>query len=308
MKKLYQFCQTSHDEVMFRSEEDYGYYLNSLALASYQNDTEILVEAEMSTHAHGAIYSRNPVEFVRSNSQRYTTYFNRKYGREGPLRDARPYIMEVQGYNHARALITYILRNGIHHGVSATPWGYRNCTARELFCTDLGYRPEPAAQMTRGEIASMLPRHAEFPDEYQMNESGIFLRRSFMEIQKAEAYFVTPRSYLYNMNMITDERWLADQDNDMNGAERITLNSVERGFPEKSINEMLANEKGFKFDRNRILDLDLCKIIDKEMIGRFGATTIYDVSMDNRKRLLREIIYDLRVSEDRARRCLAIKE
>jgi len=291
---------------MFRDESDFGFFLNSLALSGYKNDTELLVDAEMSTHAHGAMYTRLPVEYVRSICQRHTVYFNRKYGREGHLWDAKPYIMEVKGFNHARALITYILRNGIHHGVSPTPFAYEHCTARHLFSEELALKQDVAAHMSRAEIASTLPRHAEFPDEYQMNEDGIFLRPSFMEIQKAESYYVTPRSYLYNMNMITDERWLSDQDNDRTDEERITIGTIERGFNQVSINEMLSNEKGFKYDRNRISDIELCRIIDKEMIGRFGASSIYAVSMDNRYRLLRELVYEYRIPEVRARRCLAI--
>jgi hypothetical protein len=44
-----------------------------------------------------------------------------------------------------------------------------------------------------------------------MNEDGMFLRESFMEIPQLELLFVTPRGFLYQMNRISDEIWQKEQ-------------------------------------------------------------------------------------------------
>lgn len=308
MKKFYQICHTSHKEVMFRDESDVGYYLNCMALAAFATGSEIVVEAELTTHVHTGLYTDNPCGYSHSLCQRYTKYFDRKYGRQGPLRDREPFISEVEGFAHKRAFVTYVLRNSLHHGISPTPFAYPYSTVNQLFTKDLGREQEASANWTRAEMKTFLPRHADFPDEYEMNSSGIFLRRSFMELQKAEAYYVTPRSYLFNMNMITDERWLAEQDKDGSINGRITLDSVEIGYPKPSIDEMLRNENGFKYRENRITDFELCRIIDREMLGRFGISSVYQLSEGQKIRIMRELVYDLHVPEAMARRCLAILE
>ena len=174
MKESFHICFTSHDEVMFRDEEDHGMFVNLMALRGFAHETEILVDAEMSTHAHLNVFSSAPVWFAGRLRLSYTKYFNYKYGRKGRFGEKYTFCVKVDGFYHQMVLENYILRNGLHHGASPTAFGYKYCAARELFAKDIGLSSESAASWTREEMASLLPRHAQFPDQFQMGPDGVF--------------------------------------------------------------------------------------------------------------------------------------
>lgn len=205
-------------------------FVNLLALRGYAMETEVECEADMSTHVHMNVLTAQPSRFAGQVRMSYTKWFNTKYGRRGRFGEKYTFISKVDGFYHQLVVFNYILRNGLHHCAAATSFGYPYCSVREQFADDLGMEHEVAANWTRDEIASFLPRFSEFPDEYQMTAQGVFLRRSFMEIRKVEQYYVTPRNYLYQMNRLTDESWAKEQQQDQTGPP-ITLRDVEQVCP-----------------------------------------------------------------------------
>ena len=63
---------------MFRDREDHDVFVNLMALQSFSTRTEILADAEMSTHVHQGVFTDNPSEFARRERMSYTKYFNTK--------------------------------------------------------------------------------------------------------------------------------------------------------------------------------------------------------------------------------------
>lgn len=304
MKETYHICFTSHEEVMFRDEEDHGVFLNLLALRGYSHETQILADAEMSTHAHLGIFSEKPQEFAAALRMSYTKYFNRKYGREGRFGQKYTFQLRIDGMVHTMVMLNYILRNGLHHGAAATAFGYPYCAVRALFPGEIGQTPETIAPMSRANMRSFLPRHAEFPDHYQMNAQGIFARSSFMEIRMAERYYVSPRNYLYQMNRLTDESWTREQEKDNTG-KALTIYDIEFA-KEQDIEQMLKNESGRNYQRSRLQDLDVCRLIDKELILPFGLTSVYQLTNSQRQRIARQLFYDFHVPDSQISRCLVL--
>ena len=115
MKKTYHLCISAGEEVLFRDVEDYNRGFNCFALALYQTDSTGLVEAEMSTHYHQLLQTENPKDVMRSFRLSYSMYFNTKYHRSGRLGEKSHYTMEVVGYNHMIAAMSYVLRNPLHY-------------------------------------------------------------------------------------------------------------------------------------------------------------------------------------------------
>jgi len=302
MKESYHICFTSHDEVMFRNPEDHGTILNLLALQCYSKDTELLVDAEMSTHVHLNVFSDAPMHYARSTRMSYTKYFNHKYGRKGRFGEKYTFVLKVEGFYHQMTLQNYVLRNGLHHCAAPTAFGYPYCAVRELFAQDIGMSVETAVQMSRSEIATYLPCHAEFPDEYRMNASGIFVRDSFMELRRAEQFYVTPRNYLYQMNRLTDDKWLKEQLEDHTGRP-LTLADIENA-DEKTITQMLNNESGRNYNRHRMQDPDVCALIDNDLILPFGATSVYQLTGSQKTRIARQLYFEFHLPEHQIRRCL----
>ncbi len=302
MKESYHICFTSHDEVMFRDEEDHGVFVNLLALRVFAEQTELLADAEMSTHAHLNIFSSDPMHFASNLRLSYTRYFNRKYNRAGRLGQKYTFLLKVLGHVHQMVLDNYILRNGLHHGAAPTAFGYKYCSVRDMFVEDIGLQTEKPATWTRSEMASILPRHAEFPDEYQMNESGIFVRRSFMELRRAEQYYGSPRNFLFQMNRLTDESWQKEQLEDRT-VKPITLADIELG-DEKSIAQMLKNETGRYYTRARLQDLDVCRLIDNDILQT--TKTVYQLTDSEKQRIGRQLFNEFHIPEHQIRRCLVL--
>lgn len=306
MKESYSLCFTSHDEVMFRDEEDHGMFINVMAIEGYRTGSEILSDAEMSTHVHINAFTNCPTVFSGRTRMSYTCYFNRKYGRSGRFGEKGTYVLKVDGFNHQLVLSNYILRNGLHHCAAASALGYPFCSVKEMFAKDLGTTPEPVVYTSRKDIASFLPRYADFPDSYEMDKNGIFLRRSFMEIRRVEQYYASPRNFLYQMNRLTDETWLEEQRKDNTG-KPITINDIEPGLDEKSIAQLLNNEHGRNFSRSRMQDMDVCRLIDKELLPGYGCQSVYGATDSQKQRIYRQLLNEFHLPDKQIRRCLVLE-
>ena len=285
---------------MFRSEEDHGMFLNLMALRGYSTGSEWLMDAEMSTHAHLNAFTDCPNKLASQLRMSYTKWFNYRHDRKGRMGQKGSYILEVKGIQHQMVLENYIGRNGLHHGAAPSAFGYKYCSARELFAEELGFTPDHAASFSRQEIASMLPRHSEFPDHYQMNESGIFIRKSFMEIRKAELCYGTPRNYLFQMNRLTGDDWIEDQAKDNTGPP-LTLAILENADAD-TMEKLLRNETGRYFRPDRLQDLDVCKLIDNDLLK--NTASVYTISDTHKRRLFRILREEFRLPVAQICRCL----
>ena len=305
MKESYHICFTSHGEVMFRDEEDHGMFINLLALRAYSCDAQVMSDAEMSNHVHLNVFVNRPLRFGSLLRMSYTKYFNRKYGRSGRMGEPGIFVLRVEGLNHHIVLNNYIIRNALHHGAAASAFGYPYCTARDIFSRDLGYLQEESIITNRETIRTYLPRYSEFPDSYEMNADGVFLRRSFMEIRQVEHFYASPRNFLYQMNRLTDETWDRDQEKDGSG-KPIHLSDVEPGYSEKDIALLLKNENARNYRQNQLQDLDVCRRIDKVLLPGYGVHSIYQLTDSQRQRIARTLLYEFHLPEAQIRRCLAI--
>ncbi len=135
-----------------------------------------------------------------------------------------------------------------------------------------------------------------------MNASGIFVRDSFMELRRAEQVYVTPRNYLYQMNRLTDDKWIKDQLEDHTGSP-LTLAEIEKA-DEKSVAQMLINESGRNFDRHRMQDPAVCALIDKDLIIPFGVASVYQLTGSQKTRIARQLYFEFHLPEHQIRRCL----
>ena len=303
MKESYHIDFTSHNEVMFRDREDHGTFINLMALRAFSLEAQLYADAEMSNHVHLNVFTSEPAKFGSALRMSYTRYFNRKYGRSGCLGDPGLYVLQIRGVNHQVVATNYILRNALHHGAVSCAFGYEWCAIRDIFAEDTGLSKTKDIITDRKIIESYLPRHSEFPDTYLMNGEGVFLRSSFMEIRQVEQFYVTPRNYLYQMNRLTDESWIRDQEKDETG-KAIRLEDIEAGYSAQDIAAMLKNEGGRGFRPDRMQDLDVCHLIDTRLIKKYGAASVYQLNSTQKRDIYRQLLYDYHLPEKQIRRCL----
>lgn len=308
MKQLYHFCITCHNEVLFRDDEDIRNITNFLALEAYACQIELWVDAIMSTHLHGIAFARheqiNP--FCQRLKMRITKYHRNRHKGSGPLFDPGVFLLRLEGNNHILTALSYVLRNGLHHAQSATPFSYPYCSANHLFRHDLGKEPVVPAITSRTDITRYLPRRSEFPDHFTMDREGFLLRSSFENLSMVEHYFRTPRCFIYYMSRISGEEWRQEQLSDPTSDSPVTLDLLEPSHPNEPLAKMFANEKGRYYSSSHISDQDLCRMIDEEYVPGYSADSVYRLSREQRLRIGENLIRRLHAAPGQIQRCLAL--
>ena len=320
--KIYHLCLSSHDEVMYRTEADYIYGFNCFGVACLETESDALCDSILSTHSHLGARSSDPKYLMFRSRNSYSRYFNCKYRRRGKLGEKNYYLTEINGAKHQIAAFSYILRQGLHHGICDTPFGYRYCSINSYFRKDMGKDSQPSL-IADCHRSRSLPHNIKVPAKYRMDKSGLLLREDILDISYIENLYVSPRNFLYHMNRKSGEEWIKEQIEEDPLSEAITLAGIEKGIDDYSLQKMLQNENG---RRNPYImtDLELCHIIDTDYVHRYSKipeATIYDLSPSQRVNLGNKLYSDLKTKQmtrksgeiaktasiDQIRRCAVIR-
>ena len=304
MKKTYHLCLSAGEEVMFRDLEDYNRGFNCFAIALYKTGSTGLVESFMATHCHLMAETEDPEGLLYNMRMPYSKLFNNKYGRKGRLGEKHHFQMEVVGFNHKLAAACYTLRNAVHHGVAPIPYAYPHSSANSIFMREMGKTPSHQF-LPRKSFYRYIGKRAEYPDTYKMNESGLFIRESVLDIPQVENMFGTPRAFDYFMGRKTSEEWTKEQLKDNNDRPPVTLEVIEHGVNLNYSAQMLSFENG-KADYRKMSDIDLCHIIDHEILPKLGKQSVYHLTVSEKHRIAEMLYRRFHSEEAQIRRCLAL--
>ena len=268
MKKtgIYHMCLSSHDEVMFRSEEDLNMGFNCLAVAALITDSTLFAEGFMTTHYHVLLKSASIPEVMYRCRYAYSRYFNYKYHRKGSLGEKRYFWLETDGLYHTLSALNYVIRQGLHHGLALTPFGYPHCSANAYFRSDLGKTELPQLMPERNRY-KYLPANVKVPLKYRMSAKGALLREDVLDVAWVEQYYVSPRSFMYQMNKIVDDKEIEKQKEE-NSLPPVTIDTIENGVPDIVLKEIRMTDLD-KFKRRNMSDLELCSLIDGRLLPRY---------------------------------------
>lgn len=303
MKKTYHLCLSAGNETLFRDEEDYNRGFNSLALALYKTNSTGLVESFQSTHFHLVVQSGNPADMMYAMRQSYSKYFNRRYQRSGRLGEKHHFQLEISGLHHHLAAMTYVLRNALHHGLVPIPYAYPHCTVNAIFRKEMG-KTHIEKELNQNSFYRFVGRKAEWPSHYRMNDKGLFLRESVLDIVQVENMYATPRAFNYYMSRKSGEEWEKEQEKDNIGASPIRLEDIEQGINGQTKEKMLIYESG-RSDYRKISDIDLCHEIDRNIIPKYGKASVYHLSRTEKEQIGEFLFRTFRIGEAQIRRCLA---
>ena len=305
MRKSYHICVSGGDEVICRSDADYRHAFNCLALACHESESSLLAESIMSTHSHMCARTDVPKLLVNKFRYSYARYFNNKYRRRGRLGEKMFFVTELDGLYHHLSAISYSLRNPVHHGVAPTPFAYPHSSACALFRKELG-REDTEIILPDKSCRRFLPSRADWPANYKMSESGVFLRESVIDVIDVEHMFASARAYLYYMNRISGEEWTREQEKDGIEKPPFTLETLEMGVGMHSLDILLSNEKG-RFDPNAMTDIKLCELIDNKLLGRYGKESVYELDRFAKESLGNYLCRTYHLSREQVSRCIAYK-
>ena len=271
---------------MYRSEADLIMGFNCLALAILDTGSRLIADGFITTHNHKAVQTDCHRDLMRKERYTYTRYFNAKYSRCGSLGEDKYFYTEVDGIHHIQALLNYVLRQGLHHGLTSTPFEYPHCSVNTLFRKELGKDCEPRLILGENRY-QYLPEHRSLPLSYRMAENGLLLREDVVDKEYAEEIYITPRNFLFQMNRLTDEKDLTDQQEE-NKSAPVTIDLIEKGVPDFDVKKALVCEQG-RVNKTQMTDLELCHIIDDIILPRvFGdreKQSVYLLNRDQRAKI-----------------------
>lgn len=305
MKRLYHWCISSPNEVLFRDEEDIKVGVNCYALTLFHTGSDSLSDSFMSNHIHTMIFTNDIRKFGCSMKSRYSIYFQNKYHTNSICERASVFYSVIDGLRHRIAAISYVNRNGLHHGQSSTAFGYPHSSVNLFYRKELGKTVSDGPLLSGSDIAIHLPRHSSFPDNYMMDRTGMIIRESFTQIQQVEIMYGSARAFLYYMNRLSTDSWKNEQMEDDNGSEPVTLNTVEFNTTNATIEKLHINEQG-KCSNNRMTDIEICKIIDRYYVPKYKKESVYHLSESEKKTIANEIYYRYHISGTQIIRCLII--
>lgn len=311
MNDFYHICLTAHSEVLLRCPEDYRDITNLVALSAHRSGVQILVDAIMSNHMHFIVLSENPGKFALSLRISITKHFNSKYFRNKRLFDRKVFICKLEGARHIIMAINYVLKNPVHHGQASTPYSYPCSTANFLFAKDRGV-PEHIQENyitynnRRKQSGIYCPKNAKIPNDISIDPNGMMYRSSFEEIRLVESFYMTPNSFIYNMNRRTSDEWIKEQEQDQVKSAPITLELIERGVKFNTVNEMLKNENATRTGRQLKSDTEVCQLIDNEIRSRYKADSIYKIGIKQRLQIAMSLVKEPDISLQIASRAAVV--
>ena len=304
MKKTYHICLSSGNEIYCRDNEDYTHCFNALALAIAETESSLLADSIMSNHIHECVRTESPQEIIKRQRYKYARYFNAKYSRRGRLGERTAFTTEINGLYHTIAALSYVFRNALHHGITATPLAYPHSSARVIFKSDIGSDNLPAILPEHKQRAH-LPSRNQAPKGYRMDKNGLLLREDVIDIADVQHLFGTPRAYLYYMNRLSGEEWQREQEKDSTNTNPITISTIEKGITDQKLEQMLRNEHG-RNDYKKMSDINLCELVDKQILPDLGKKSVYLLTSTEKQKLARYLYQHYRLPETQIKRCLAI--
>jgi len=290
---------------MFRDLEDYRRGFNCFAIALYKTGSTGLVEAFMSNHFHLMIQTEDPKEFMYNMRQPYSKYFNQKYGRNGALGEKEHFQLEIRGLHHHLAAMSYILRNPLHHGIAPIPYAYPHSSVNVIFQHEMG-KSNTDILIPEKSYYKHIGRRAAYPDTYKMNDKGMFLRESVLDIVQVENMFATPRSFDYYMGRKTSEDWHKEQSKDNIDNPPVKLEAIEYGVNSHSLERMLINENG-RCDYRKMSDIDVCTLVDHQILPSIGKSSVYQLTSEEKEGIAEILFKTYHIGSDMIRRCLVMK-
>ena len=302
MRKTYHLCWSGKDEVIFRTREDFIHGIICMCIACHETDSRLLAYCFMSNHVHICIRSDKVDIFIKAFRYSYSRYFNNKYCRRGRLGERTFFKNEIKGLHHILAVISYILRNPVHHGICRTPFEYEFSSVSAAFSTELGQDIEEKGPKGRIHYRQIPSRHT-LPPHVRISYGGNIVPSSIVDTADLEHKFATARSYLYFMNRLSGEEWEKEQEKDNCADAPIRIEDVENGVQGGSIQQMLANEYG----RNRpsdINDIKLCTLIDELICNINECLTVYTITDEQACGIKAHILKKYHVSPEQMTRCL----
>lgn len=185
----------TNQEIIFHSDEDYKYGINSAAM-SLDKSVRIIASAVMSNHIHDILAGEEIACYEYFERRKlFLRRYSQVTGRKVDFSSFNCSILPIENLSALRTEIAYVNRNGFLVNPQCTPYSYRwstgmyyfnpaACSGGRLF-SELTYREKRAITHSR---------LVDLPSNYLVKDGSI-LFSSFVCIKEGEGYYSDAHQY-----------------------------------------------------------------------------------------------------------------
>lgn len=300
-KMFHVVLSSATGEVICRDEADYTMLENLVGISAIKCGMRVAAYAVMSNHVHVALLSEAAESFIKRVKLGYVRYFNSKYLRSGALFKGQVYSEPVLGYMKQRVVLSYILRNPIHHGICETAFEYGHSSINAYFqnaqCMVQSMITGRDSQFHAVRIGSRYVR-------YPVDSKGRMIFKHFVDSGWVEHVYRTLRSFINFMNRWNTEDWEREQKSLDPDQAPVSLCDVEPGF-RMELEMMRAYERGTY--RLHVADVKVCEYVDNVLLPMLRVPSYTCLRADDVGWVVRNVKDKFHVSSAQAYRCLGLR-
>ncbi len=303
MKRLMHLCFTSKHEVLCRCARDYKMMISRIAQSAVYNDTSVLAYAVMSNHVHLVVQTEEESAFIKTLRSSYTQSFNDRYKRSGKLGDPKFYRLELEGIQHQQDAITYVLQNPWHHKVVENPFDYPYSSMNLYYRRNHLEQPFQTSEIDKNK--RLLNRNVNINAKVEYGTSGMIAPDTFVQIRMVENIFGPYTSFHMLTHRKNYKEWKDRQQQENSAFPIVNLRSVEPLLAKEHIQSIEENPYRWRKGQN-VTDMDLCRIIDEELLPRYKCETYTQLQALDKKSIISALLarFPYKVSEEQILRCL----
>ena len=202
MRKTY-LLSTDHLEkaLWFRDEDDFRVAMNYIAIqAAKHPEVVVLAFILMSNHCHFVLSGtyKDVVAFVTEFKRCYSIYYQRKYGVAEFLRSNWLDVQEVENVQEAlEKVIAYVIDNPVAANICSHPSQYKWGTGGIYFGTKSNTSKRVEDMSARTRLKVFHTKSHDIPGNWAIDESGYILPENYVDWQKVESVYKSPRRMNY---------------------------------------------------------------------------------------------------------------
>lgn len=181
---------------LFETRQEKIETMNMIAILAYSSNVRILVQQVMTTHVHiiasGSVIDRN--RFARELRRRLVLFALRKehssndviHVGNDPVKTERELMNKFM----------YVYRNAITAGYPFMPWEYVGGPGDIFFSHRKDKEGNAVSGMAVRKRRRMFHSKVSIPDEWRYNEEGLLLPCCYVDVERVERLFKTPKVFI----------------------------------------------------------------------------------------------------------------
>lgn len=200
MKKYYHVCSPGLEKnLIFACDEDFISGVNDIAICLTKFDVTIVCFCLMSNHFHFVIYgeAEECCAFAEEYKRRCGIRMRQAKQEVNALQNIRIELNEISDDVYLENAIAYVLRNPVAAKIYIMPYHYPWSSAYVYFRGGSPVKGMCVNQMSERKRHRILKSKLSLPDEYLIDERGMILPESFIDVKIAESLFRHPSRLLF---------------------------------------------------------------------------------------------------------------